>query len=1073
MGRAMPPFSRFSLRRRTRFAATLVLLFLAPPVAASISGASCPAEIDANDCVANDLQPTGVSIVDGPAACTAGDVFAATVRVEFANGGGANVRYNVGFYAGENGAEAIGGNSCTFDSLQPVGTPPTPLGGPYAELNGDACGDIEKSVPTYKDIRLDSILCEDRDGDGNVDVSYVLTWTNNGNTANCTDPLDPSQFDPQPPKCLSDLEYDLPIAVEDPPLILVNKVAIPAALEEPGGPVRYSITILNASPSPSDPVTITSIVDQVEGEGPQDISGATSCTLPLTIFPGQIVECSFTTNVSGAQGDVIMDTITVRGADDEGEEVSGVASATVAIIAANSPLPPGELRLLKLAAPRLLDEPGGGVRYFVVAANLSVTDITLTVLDDDVYGDLNGKGSCSLPQTLGGDAPFYFCSFEETVNGPPGTRVLDVITAEAFDDLPAPSTLIAQDAAQVIISNVPSAIDVTKIASPRTVPAPGDNVTFSLQIQNTSVTDAVTINSLDDSQLGTPGGDCTTGFTLQPGETYRCSYPGQVQGLPGDFVTNVVNVGGVDDDGDSVSGTAAATVLVTGAEPAINVYKAALPPFVSSAGGEAQYAVVIQNVSGNGEVITITELFDEINGAVTPLDGVGSCDLADLALQPAPGEGSYYVCRFTQTLPPGAPGATVTDTVTARGSDANGTPVEDSDSAIVQYTDQALPDLPALAIDKNASPSEVPEPGDSVRFSILVANASDPANSALQLELQSLDDDVFGDLFGKGDCGALQGRVLAPGQIASCSFSERVLGDVGDVHTNTVRATATDALDRVAVASDNAIVTVTDLPSSIEVNKLATPTTVQEPGEAVIFDVSVFNTSRGDTVSLDSLIDSEHGDLLAQGLCPAPPPLFPGRDPYRCQFTAFVGGPAGYEERNTLVVTGTDDDGVAVQASDQATVTVLDRQPTIELSKQADPTRVPASGGAVTFTLAVVNLLANETVTLRTLQDSVYGDLNGQGDCRMPQVLAADERYTCSFEATVSGVAGENHRNVAWVTGTRPDGDPVSAAALAIVALEDGAAAGVYADVPLFGALGIALLVLLTAWLGITRLRGT
>jgi hypothetical protein len=1053
--------------------ASVALLGLATPLNAAITGAACPAQIDSSDCVANDLQPTGVEIISGPAACTEDETFAATVRVHFQNGGGANARYNVGFFAGENGADAIGGASCTFDSLQPIGSPPNSLGGPYAELNGDQCGDILKAEPTYKDISLDDILCEDRDGDGNVDISYVLTWTNNGNQANCTNPLDPGQFDPRPPKCLSDLDYDLPIAVEYPPSIQVNKVATPMMLEEPGGEVRYTFTILNTSPSASDPVVITSIIDQVDGEQPEDISSRTTCTLPLTLFPGQIAECSFTTSVSGVEGDVIRDTVTVTGADDEGEQVKDSASAAVEIIAPGSPPPPGELRLIKFATPTLLDEPGGTVRYLVVAVNLSETGVTLTSLEDDLYGNLDGKGSCSLPQRIDRDVPVHICSFEETVNGPPGSIITDLITAQGVDDLPVPNTLTAQDIAQVAISDVPSTIEVTKVASPSSVPAPGDTVTFSLQVQNTSVTDAVTITRLDDSQLGTPGGNCITGATLQPGEYYRCSYSGLVQGDPGSYVTNIVTVVGEDDDGGPVIGLDAATVLVTGDGPAIDLIKYTRTPFVPAAGGDAEYVIAIQNVSGNDEVVTITDLVDEVNGTVIPLDGVGTCDLTDLVLQPIPNQDSYYVCRFTQTLPAGIPGDTVVDTVTARGADQDGVPVEDSDDATVTYTDDALPEIPPLVIQKSAAPSEVPEPSGTVQFAFLVTNNSDPATSTLQLEIQSLVDDVYGDLFALGDCGALQGRVLGPGETVGCSINEVVTGNVGDTHTNTVTVTASDSLNRVATASDSATVTITDLPSSIRVVKLASPTTVEEPGGLVTFDVLVFNTSRGDVVILDSLVDNEHGDLFGNPQCPPPSALFPGRDPYICQFTAFVGGPAGYEERNTVTAVGTDDDGVEVQGSDQATVTVLDRQPTIALDKKASPGEVPASGGQVTFTLTIVNLLANDPVTLNTLRDSVYGDLDGQGDCAMPQTLAAGASYTCAFGATVSGTAGENHLNVAWTVGERPDGSEVSAAALAVVNLVDDPTGGAYADVPLFGALGAALLVLLLGWFGIVRLRGS
>jgi len=61
-------------------------------VSINVLAAQCPQSIDSNDCVANE-------------------------------------RYNIGFYVGDNGESPIGGASCTFDSLQPVGDPIDLTGG--------------------------------------------------------------------------------------------------------------------------------------------------------------------------------------------------------------------------------------------------------------------------------------------------------------------------------------------------------------------------------------------------------------------------------------------------------------------------------------------------------------------------------------------------------------------------------------------------------------------------------------------------------------------------------------------------------------------------------------------------------------------------------------------------------------------------------------------------------------------------------------------------------------------------------------------------------------------------------
>ena len=1012
--------------------AILTALF-ATPVQASVPGQACPTQIEDGDCVANDLQPTGSEIINGPSACTEGEIFSATVRILFGSGGGANTRFNVGFYVGEGGESAIGGNSCTFDSLNPISNNPNPQGGPYAELNGDQCGDIEKSEPTYKDIQLDEIECKDDDGDGNVDVSYVLTWENNGNKADCSDPLDPAEFDPNPPKCLSDLEYDIPITVEDPPSIDVAKGAAPATLEEPGGKVSFPITIINTSPSASDPVTITRILDEVDGVI-TDITQQTDCVVPFTLAPSQSKTCSFNDDVQGVAGDAVTDTVTVSGEDDEGEPVEDSDSTTVTIIAGGQPPPPGDLRLVKFASPANIDEPGGTVQYDVLVANLSPTPVELTSLVDDLYGDLNGKGSCSVPQTLSGLNSIYFCAFQERVSGEPLDIITDTITARGVDNLPEPNNLVAEDSASVIIDNVPSQIQIEKFANPETISEPGGSITFKLRIQNTSVTDTITVNSLLDSQLGVPKGDCTTGFDLVPGEVFECNYSGIVIGNAGDFVTNRVLVTGTDDDGIPVLDTSAATVTITGQLPDIEVRKLAIPPFVPLSGGTVNYVVAIQNVSASTDPVTITGLEDEVDGVITSLDQVGTCDLTNLVLQPAPADDSYYLCSFPQDLPPGAARDTVVDTVTARGVDDDGFPTSGSDSATVTYVEIALPDA-ILEVAKIASPFEISEPGDMVTFSVYVANASDPTNPNLTLTLNSLDDDIYGNVFEKGDCNLLEGVTLVPEEIRTCSFTENVTGQGGDVEIDTITATASDVLGRTAEASDSATVTILDLPSSIKVIKTAAPTTINEPGGDINFSILVFNTSVADSVELTSLVDNVHGDLIAEGLCPPLPTLFPGRDPYRCVFTAYVGGPPGFEERNTVTAIGIDEDGDSVQNSAQATVAILDVPPSITANKAANPDIVPTQGDTVTFTFVTTNTSRIDSVTLDTLEDSVFGNLAGQGTCSVPQTLAPSESYSCTLDAFISGNDGETHSNEFLVTGTSDDGDPLAATAQAIVTI--------------------------------------
>ena len=101
--------------------------------------------------------------------------------------------------------------------------------------------------------------------------------------------------------------------------------------------------------------------------------------------------------------------------------------------------------------------------------NTSVEPVTLTSLDDDIYGDVTVVAGdltdtdCVLPQTIavGGS---YSCTFTGTFTGVPGASQTDIVTAQAEDDEGNPATASAQ--ATVRLTDVPSSIVVTKDAEP-------------------------------------------------------------------------------------------------------------------------------------------------------------------------------------------------------------------------------------------------------------------------------------------------------------------------------------------------------------------------------------------------------------------------------------------------------------------------------------------------------------------------------------------------------------------------------------------------------------------------------
>lgn len=104
-----------------------------------------------------------------------------------------------------------------------------------------------------------------------------------------------------------------------------------------------------------------------------------------------------------------------------------------------------------------------------------------------------------------------------------------------------------------------------------------------------------------------------------------------------------------------------------------------------------------------------------------------------------------------------------------------------------------------------------------------------------------------------------------------------------------------------------------------------------------------------------------------------------------------------------------------------------EQPPIIQVTKTADPVEVTAPGGLVNFTVVVVNQSNPlDPVTITSLTDDIHGDLNGQGDCSVPQTILPGGSYTCTFPATVSGSAGYVETDTVTASGHDDENTPVS-----------------------------------------------
>ena len=151
--------------------------------------------------------------------------------------------------------------------------------------------------------------------------------------------------------------------------------------------------------------------------------------------------------------------------------------------------------------------------------------------------------------------------------------------------------------------------------------------------------------------------------------------------------------------------------------------------------------------------------------------------------------------------------------------------------------------------------------------------------------------------------------------------------------------------------------------------KSADPTSVPETGGDVTFTFVVTNNSL-EAATLDSLIDTEFGDLNGQGDCSVPQPLAGNGGGYSCSITVFLAGDARSCPLQRGDGNGEDDDGNTTD-DDDATVPFDDVLPDVSIVKTANPTSVPETGGDVEFTIVVTNN-SSEDATIDSLVDSDF-----------------------------------------------------------------------------------------------------
>ena len=140
--------------------------------------------------------------------------------------------------------------------------------------------------------------------------------------------------------------------------------------------------------------------DLLDGANPA-ISNNT-CDDQATAIPvGGSFTCTFDAALSGMAGDPDHEnTVTANADDNDGNTATDDATETVAF---TDTLP--SISTTKTPSVGSLPEPGGTVTFSVSVTNTSVEPVTLTSLDDDVFGDLLDGGNPAITNNTCDDQP--------------------------------------------------------------------------------------------------------------------------------------------------------------------------------------------------------------------------------------------------------------------------------------------------------------------------------------------------------------------------------------------------------------------------------------------------------------------------------------------------------------------------------------------------------------------------------------------------------------------------------------------------------------------------------------------
>ncbi len=768
-------------------------------------------------------------------------------------------------------------------------------------------------------------------------------------------------------------------AVQSPALTLA-KAGLPVSFAAAGVSITYTYTITN-----SGNVTVDGPLTVVDDKTTVDCSGAA-----LSLLPTASTTCTSTYVTSQADVDNggVTNVASGSGLDPNGDPVTS-PTATETVEAVQSPA----LTLAKAGLPVSFAAAGVSITYtYTITNSGNVTvDGPFTVADDKTTVDCSGAALVLAPTASTTCTSTYVTSQADVDAG----FVTNVASGSGLDPNGDPVT--SPTATETVEAVQSPALMLTKVGDPVSFAAAGVSITYTYTITNSgNVTISGPFTVADDKTTV----DCSgAALSLLPGGSTTCTstYVTSQADVDNGGVTNVASGSGLDPNGDPVTSPTATETVEAVQSPALTLAKAGLPVSFAAAGVSITYTYTITN-SGN---VTV-------DGPFTVVDDKTSVDCSGAALVLAPG-GSTSCTSTYVTSQADVDAGFVTNIAAVTGTDPNGDPVT---SPTATETVEAVQGA-ALTLTKVGDPVSFSAAGVSITYTYTITNSG---NVTVDGPFTVVDDKTT------VDCSGAAALVL-PGGSTTCTSTYVTLQadvDAGFV-TNIAAVTGTDP-NGDPVTSPTATETVEAVQSpALTLAKAGLPVSFAAAGVSITYTYTITNSGN---VTIDGpftvVDDKTTVDCSGAALVLAPGGSTTCTSTY---VTSQADVDAGFVT-NIAAVTGTDPNGDPV-TSPTATETVEAVQsPALTLAKAGLPVSFAAAGVSITYTYTITNS-GNVTISgpFTVADDKTTVDCSGAAALVLP---GGSTTCTSTYVTSQADVDAGFVTNIAAVTGTDPNGDPVT-----------------------------------------------